>query len=140
MHMKRTILNNFALRFVAMFGVLVAGLSLVSCSSDDEGGQGGGAIVGTWRIIPNDNTYFFEVYNTDGTYYVTYDVTREVAHIEDGKYRFAGNTLTCSPNKGRNAGKTLVFTCKFEGRKLTMTPQGESGVKQFERHNFTVHH
>ena len=132
--MKSTILKNYILHFAAMFVVLIAGLSFVSCASESGEDQEASPIVDTWRSQGSSTGTYYMVFTEYKEYFVTTDLNDPNKNSEIGRYSFANNTLTCNP-KGKSQ---KVYTCVIKGDRMTLTPtSGNEGVKEFIRHTNT---
>ena len=129
--MKSTSLKNRALQLAAMFMVLIAGLSFMSCASESGEDDEASPIVGTWRAQASSKGTYFMVCTEYRQYFFTSDIHNNSKITEEGKYTFSNNTLTFTPKGG--AQKT--YTCFFKGDNLRLTPtSGNGGELDFIRH------
>ena len=128
--MKSTSLKNRALQLAAMFMVLIAGLSFMSCASDSGEDEEASPIVGTWMAQASSKGIYYMVCTESRQYFFTNDINKG-STTEEGGYTFSNNTLTLNP-KG---GAPRTYTCAFKGSNLALTPtSGNEGVKQFIRY------
>ena len=131
--MKSTILKNHILHFAAMFVVLIAGLSFVSCASESGEDQEASPIVDTWRSQASSTGTYYMQFTEYKQYFFTNDINKG-STTEEGGYTFSNNTLTLNP-KGK-APRT--YTCTFKGDRLFLTlASGEGGELQFIRYTAT---
>jgi len=72
--MKSAILKNHILHFAAMFVVLIAGLSFVSCASESGEDQEASPIVDTWRSQASSTGTYYMVFTEYKEYFVTTDL------------------------------------------------------------------
>ena len=128
--MKSTSLKNRALQLAAMFMVLIAGLSFMSCASDSGEDEEASPIVGTWMAQGSSKGTYYMVCTEYRQYFTTTDLSKN-KNDEQGNYTFSNNTLTLNPNG--KAQKT--YTCVFKGDALKLTPtSGNGGELQFIRY------
>ncbi|KDR51160.1 lipocalin family protein [Hoylesella loescheii] len=129
--MKSTILKNHILHFAAMFVVLIAGLSFVSCASESGEDQEASPIVDTWMSQGSSTGIYYMVFTEYKQYFVTTDLKDPNKNSEIGSYSFANNKLTCNP-KGKSQ---KVYNCVITGSRMRLTPSsGNEGVKEFIRY------
>lgn len=131
--MKGPNLKNRALQLAAMFMVLIAGLSFVSCASDNGEDEEISPIVGTWKSEASSKGIYYMQLTEYKQYFFTNDIYNGKT-TEEGKYTFSNNTLTFNP-KG---GAPRTYTCVFKGDALKLTPtSGKGGELQFIRYTNT---
>ena len=131
--MKSTGLKNRAWQLAAMFMVLIAGLSFMSCASDSGEDEEASPIVGTWQSQASSKGTYYMQFTEYKQYFFTNDINKG-STTEEGGYTFSNNTLTLNP-KGK-APRT--YTCTFKGINLTLTPtSGNGGELQFIRYTPT---
>ncbi len=131
--MKSTSLKNRALQLAAMFMVLIAGLSFMSCASDSGEDEEASPIVGTWQSQASSKGTYYMVCTEYKQYYFTNDINKG-STTEEGGYTFSNNTLTFNP-KGK---EPRTYTCTFKGDRLFLTPtSGKGGELQFIRYTAT---
>lgn len=120
--MKSTSLKNRALQLAAMFMVLIAGLSFMSCASDSGEDEEISPIVDTWMSQASSKGIYYMVCTENKEYFFT-DRLNNGKILEEGKYTFSNNTLTFNP-KGK---EPRTYTCTFKGIYLTLTPTSDNG-------------
>ena len=120
--MKSTGLKNRAWQLAAMFMVLIAGLSFMSCASDSGEEEEASPIVGTWMAQASSKGTYYMVCTEFRQYFFTNDINKG-STTEEGGYTFSNNTLTLNP-KG---GAPRTYTCTFKGIYLTLTPTSDKG-------------
>ena len=128
--MKSTSLKNRALQLAAMFMVLIAGLSFMSCASDSGEDEEASPIVGTWQSQASSTGTYYMQFTEYKQYFFTNDINKG-SNTEEGGYTFSNNTLTLNP-KG---GAPRTYTCTFKGDRLFLT--STSGELQFIRYTPT---
>ena len=131
--MKSTSLKNRALQLAAMFMVLIAGLSFMSCASDSGEDEEASPIVGTWMAQGSSKGIYYMHFDGYKQYFFTNDINKG-STTEEGGYTFSNNTLTLNP-KG---GAPRTYTCTFKGDRLFLTStSGKGGELQFIRYTPT---
>lgn len=131
--MKSTGLKNRAWQLAAMFMVLIAGLSFMSCASDSGEDEEASPIVGTWQSQASSKGTYYMQFTEYKQYFFTNDINKG-SNTEEGGYTFSNNTLTLNP-KGK-APRT--YNCTFKGDRLFLTlASGEGGELQFIRYTPT---
>lgn len=131
--MKSTGLKNRAWQLAAMFMVLIAGLSFMSCASYSGEDEEASPIVGTWQSQASSKGTYYMQFTEYKQYFFTNDINKG-STTEEGGYTFSNNTLTLNP-KGK-APRT--YNCTFKGDRLFLTlASGEGGELQFIRYTPT---
>ena len=131
--MKSTSLKNRALQLAAMFMVLIAGLSFMSCASDSGEDEEASPIVGTWQSQASSKGTYYMQFTEYKQYFFTNDINKG-STTEEGGYTFSNNTLTFNP-KGK---EPRTYTCFFKGDNLRLTPtSGKGGELHFIRYTAT---
>lgn len=129
--MKKTTFDKALLGFLALVAILFMGVTLSSCSSDDDEvpvkkEKEVSAIVGTWKqdipekvgeengeVVPEKPVSVFEVYKEDGTYLKTNDLNNKEAKVEEGKFTVKNDSLFVEVKEEKGVRKdAFKFTIK----------------------------
>ena len=79
--MKSTSLKNRALQLAAMFMVLIAGLSFMSCASDSGEDEEASPIVGTWQSQASSTGTNYMQFTEYKQYFFTNDINKGRLHL-----------------------------------------------------------
>ena len=140
--MKKTTFDKALLGFLGLVAILFMGVTLSSCSSDDDEvpvkkKKEVSAIVGTWKqniaekvgeengeIVPEKPGPVYEVYKEDGTYLKTKDLNNNEAKVEGGTFTVKNDSLFVEV-KGTDAVRKDAFKFTIEENKLSKQQKGE---------------
>lgn len=140
--MKKTTFDKALLGFLALVAILFMGVTLSSCSSDDDEvpvkkKKEVSAIVGTWKqniaekvgeengeVVPEKPVPVYEVYKEDGTYLKTNDLNKNEAKVEEGTFTVKNDSLFVEV-KGTDAVRKDAFKFVIKENKLSKQQKGE---------------
>ena len=140
--MKKTTFDKALLGFLGLVAILFMGVTLSSCSSDDDEvpvkkKKEVSAIVGTWKQniaekvgeengeeVPEKPGPVYEVYKEDGTYLKTKDLNNNEAKVEGGTFTVKNDSLFVEV-KGTDAVRKDAFKFTIEENKLSKQQKGE---------------
>ena len=140
--MKKTTFDKALLGFLALVAILFMGVTLSSCSSDDDEvpvkkKKEVSAIVGTWKqniaekvgeengeVVPEKPVPVYEVYKEDGTYLKTNDLNKNEAKVEEGTFTVKNDSLFVEV-KGTDAVRKDAFKFVIKEEKLSKQQKGE---------------
>lgn len=139
--MKKTTFDKALLGFLGLVAILFMGVTLSSCSSDDEvpvkKKKEVSAIVGTWQqnivqkvgeengeVVPEKPVPVYEVYKEDGTYLKTNDLNKNEAKVEEGTFTVKNDSLFVEV-KGTDAVRKDAFKFVIKEEKLSKQQKGE---------------
>ena len=140
--MKKTTFDKALLGFLALVAILFMGVTLSSCSSDDDEvpvkkKKEVSAIVGTWQqdivqkvgeengeVVPEKPVPVYEVYKEDGTYLKTNDLNNKEAKVEEGTFTVKNDSLFVEV-KGTDAVRKDAFKFVIKENKLSKQQKGE---------------
>lgn len=140
--MKKTTFDKALLGFLGLVAILFMGVTLSSCSSDDDEvpvkkKKEVSAIVGTWKqniaekvgeengeVVPEKPGPVYEVYKEDGTYLKTKDLNNNEAKVEEGTYTVKEDSLFVEV-KGTDAVRKDAFKFVIKENKLSKQQKGE---------------
>lgn len=140
--MKKTTFDKALLGFLGLVAILFMGVTLSSCSSDDDEvpvkkKKEVSAIVGTWKqniaekvgeengeVVPEKPGPVYEVYKEDGTYLKTKDLNNNEAKVEGGTFTVKNDSLFVEV-KGTDAVRKDAFKFTIEENKLSKQQKGE---------------
>ena len=130
--MKKTTFDKALLGFLGLVAILFMGVTLSSCSNDDDDvpvdkkKEKVSAIVGTWQQDMKEKVGegtgegesekpvpVFEVYQKDGTYLKTNDPNNKEAKVEEGKFTVKNDSLFVEVKEEKAVRKdAFKFTIK----------------------------
>ena len=140
--MKKTTFDKALLGFLGLVAILFMGVTLSSCSSDDDEvpvkkKKEVSAIVGTWKqniaekvgeengeVVPEKPVPVYEVYKEDGTYLKTNDLNKNEAKVEEGTFTVKNDSLFVEV-KGTDAVRKDAFKFVIKEEKLSKQQKGE---------------
>ncbi len=141
--MKKTTFDKALLGFLGLVAILFMGVTLSSCSNDDDDvpvdkkKEKVSAIVGTWQqdvkekvgeengeVTPEKPVPVFEVYKEDGTYLKTNDLNNKEAKVEEGKFTVKNDSLFVEV-KGTDAVRKDAFKFTIKENKLSKQQNNE---------------
>ena len=141
--MKKTTFDKALLGFLGLVAILFMGVTLSSCSNDDDDvpvdkkKEKVSAIVGTWQQDMKEKVGegtgegksekpvpVFEVYQKDGTYLKTNDPKNKEAKVEEGTYTVKEDSLFVEV-KGTDAVRKDAFKFVIKENKLSKQQKGE---------------
>ena len=141
--MKKTTFDKALLGFLGLVAILFMGVTLSSCSNDDDDvpvdkkKEKVSAIVGTWQQDMKEKVGegtgegesekpvpVFEVYQKDGTYLKTNDPKNKEAKVEEGTYTVKEDSLFVEV-KGTDAVRKDAFKFVIKENKLSKQKNNE---------------